>query len=127
MDQGAAPTSGQRFKETITFVHHVFGWNVEKDAVNSRRIAGAAMQATKQLGEIKHSQPFPHFFLRFDEEMACESVDLVLAYFCTLVTELKTVRVRDRRGVALPVCAQVTGRVWVGLGCGLREGQSSAK
>eukprot|EP00971_Amphidinium_carterae_P016197 319262-Amphidinium_carterae.1 len=27
----------------------------------------------------------------------------------TVVTEFKTARVRDRRGMALPVCAQVTG------------------
>eukprot|EP00971_Amphidinium_carterae_P133579 2645502-Amphidinium_carterae.2 len=29
-DQSAAPSAGQRFKEALAFVHHVFGWNVER-------------------------------------------------------------------------------------------------
>eukprot|EP00971_Amphidinium_carterae_P002840 55789-Amphidinium_carterae.1 len=81
------------------------------------------------MGEVKRSKPFPPEFLKYLEEVACSSlkVDWELAYLSTMVlfltcvsvvTEFKTSRVKERRGLALPVCAQVlgaSGADWVDL------------
>eukprot|EP00971_Amphidinium_carterae_P226858 4499283-Amphidinium_carterae.1 len=126
-EPGSAPTAAQPFKEAITFARRVFGWNVEEDALHSRRIAGKAIQAAKALGEVKRPHPFPSSFLRYLEKLAGEEGDLELAYIATMVlfltysrsrfnaqrisrepvrmqgflrtvvTEFKTARVRDRR------------------------------
>eukprot|EP00971_Amphidinium_carterae_P033403 657873-Amphidinium_carterae.1 len=36
-DERAAPTSGNRFKEAVTFARYVFGWTVSDDAISSTR------------------------------------------------------------------------------------------
>eukprot|EP00971_Amphidinium_carterae_P273454 5427095-Amphidinium_carterae.2 len=64
-EQGAA--------EALTFTHHVFGWNVDRDVLTSRRISGAAIQSSlirQSLGEARRSRPFPPEFLRYLEDLS---------------------------------------------------------
>ena len=134
---GSAATSATRFKETVAFVSGVLGWEVEKEALDSRRASGVAVSMMKTLGPVKRATPFSYSFLSYLEKLLADkdeavevryvaSVVLFLIHtrsrfsdamrigkepviergvLMTEVSKYKTAGAKERRGLALPVCA----------------------
>eukprot|EP00971_Amphidinium_carterae_P352540 6492644-Amphidinium_carterae.1 len=66
----AAPTAASRFKEAVTFAHHVMGWPVEEGALGSKRVMGVGTSMMKGLDKVKRAAPFPpRFVLRLEDIM----------------------------------------------------------
>eukprot|EP00971_Amphidinium_carterae_P147591 2925024-Amphidinium_carterae.1 len=55
----AAPTAASRFKEAMTFAHHVMGWPVQEGVLQSKRVMGVGTAMMKGLKQIKRAAPFP--------------------------------------------------------------------
>ena len=85
IESKAAATSVKRFKEAIVFAKHLVNWNVDPEALSSRRIAGAALNSLSNLGPIKRSEPLPPGFLVYLGNLLTDDVSSVEEKYCASI------------------------------------------
>ena len=81
-----ARTAPSRFCQSLSFVHHVLGWEVEEGALQSRRISGVATECISSMAQVRRSEPFPPEFLAFlEKDLMDDQNKISLRYYSGVV------------------------------------------